>query len=139
MLTDRERDVLKRSRKGETFEQIGKSYGVTRERIRQIHSKATKKQQNNTPKWNLIKDGLPPVGVPLIVAVEVHSFARSENNEIKMVYPVLYQKDFWKDRWCFYNCTKGEVIKPEYATVVAWVEFPSTTEVETMLKEMEKC
>ena len=125
MLTDRERDVLKRIRKGETFEQIGKSYGVTRERIRQIHSKAIKKQQNNTPKWNLIKDGPPPVGVPLITAVQSFGW-RDEKEEIKIAYPVLYQKNFNQDRWCFWDCNQGCEIGPNNLTVIAWVEFPST-------------
>lgn len=46
-LTDREQGILKfRFREGMTLEQCAKSYGVTRERIRQIESKAIRKLQH---------------------------------------------------------------------------------------------
>jgi len=51
-LTDKEYDILARrlgekARKGETLEKIGSDYGVTRERIRQIESKAIKKLRSS--------------------------------------------------------------------------------------------
>ena len=42
-LNDREIDILKMRKEKYTLEQIGRKYGITRERVRQIYSKSLKK------------------------------------------------------------------------------------------------
>ena len=43
--TDREVYIYKRRQEGQTFESLGKHFGITRERVRQIYQKTLKKIQ----------------------------------------------------------------------------------------------
>ena len=51
LLSEHERDILVRRAKGETLEKIGNSYGVTRERIRQVEAKGNEKIRQASKKF----------------------------------------------------------------------------------------
>ena len=55
-LSERERDILKRHVSGETTTSIGESYGVTRERARQILAKTIRKL-HSPPRLRILQDG----------------------------------------------------------------------------------
>ena len=44
--------------------------------------------ENNLMKWNSVKDGLPPIGIPLLVTVKDN--LQGKPSELR--YPVYYEK-----------------------------------------------
>lgn len=74
--------------------------------------------------WKSIKDGLPPIGSPLIVTI-FDSF----RNRRELRYPVYYQKSIYSGDYGFYvNGT--DYLMPEYSEVLAWQEIPDVYEGE---------
>lgn len=57
-LTEREANIVKmRYQQGMTYDSIGKVYGITRERVRQIHNKALRKFRHPSL-WRYIQYGI---------------------------------------------------------------------------------
>ena len=76
--------------------------------------------------WTSIKDGLPPVGIPLIVTI-YDSF----KGKRELRYPVYYQKGFFSNNYGFYLYgNEDNLLLPEYSEVLAWCEFPNVYERE---------
>lgn len=72
--------------------------------------------------WKKVKtEGLPPIGVPLIVTIDDMVRMRRE-----LRYPVVYRKSLFSDSYGFYDNGGYEesLLTPEYSPVVAWMEIP---------------
>lgn len=80
--------------------------------------------------WKQIKDGLPPIGVPLIVTIKDH--LNFKLNELR--YPVYYEKS--KNgrgfRWSWRYGDFDYDLLPDVSEVVAWIEVPEPLETEGM-------
>lgn len=73
-------------------------------------------------KWNSITDGLPPIGVPLIVTVKDH--LQGKMNELR--YPVYYEKakSGFGYRWSWRYGDFDYDLLPDVSEVVAYIVLP---------------
>ncbi len=73
--------------------------------------------------WKSIEQGLPPVGVPLVVAITGEWYNK---NEKRVVAPVYYVKEHATQKWRFVETNNGtyNIIGPDYFKVVAWDYYP---------------
>lgn len=75
-LDDREFDILRSRAFGETLEEIGTRYGVSRERIRQIEKRAFKKFHESYAEFSYVEKEKPAVCDPVSEAIEWMSVSR---------------------------------------------------------------
>jgi len=89
-LVNREEDVIRRrfglsGKKCETLEEIGKSYNVTRERIRQIESTAVKKIK----KLSSYKQIIEPIENTIISVLEAHGGVMSQESLLNELLKIV--------------------------------------------------
>lgn len=74
--------------------------------------------------WHKISDGLPPLGVPLIVTIEQNEYYM--NKELR--YPVYYSENKKGSgyAWYWYYGDFCYELMPNVSEVIAWQELPKT-------------
>ena len=88
--------------------------------------------ENNLTKWSSIKDGLPPVGVPLLVTVKDN--LQGKPSELR--YPVYYEKArgnagyHWSWRYGDFDYE----LLPEVSEVTAYIILPEPYEEKENVK-----
>lgn len=94
VLTKKEKDILFDYYNNETYESIGKKYGITKERIRQIYSKAIRKLRHPSSS-KLLKSGISFENIIFNSyeknknEVEVKEHIKNNNTEIKKENDIL--------------------------------------------------
>lgn len=77
-------------------------------------------------KWNAISDGLPPMGVPLIVTVKDNL----EHGQNKILCPAYYERrrenNGYRFNWRYRDMIYD--LLPDVSEVIAWAEFPTPFE-----------
>jgi len=122
-LSNKEAEVLVRrfglqGKKRETLEDIGNSFQVTRERIRQIESAAVKKLQQADG----FTDAVEPVDHILFVTLTKYGGIMTEAMLLSTILPTEKQTDMNRSAMLF---IMGELLKDKYARVPENKEFRS--------------
>lgn len=91
-LGSREQDILRRrfglhGKDGETLEEIGRSYNVTRERVRQIENAAVKNIKNRP----YFTDAVKPVQVVVLNCLEKHGGIMAEDHLLEYVLQTAHR------------------------------------------------
>ena len=75
--------------------------------------------ENNLMKWNSVKDGLPPIGIPLLVTVKDN--LQGKPSELR--YPVYYEKARGNEgyHWSWRYGDFDYELLPEVSEVTAYI------------------
>ncbi|MAG29019.1 hypothetical protein CL632_02645 [bacterium] len=142
-LGSREQDILRRrfglyGKGNETLEQIGKSYEVTRERVRQIENAAIKHIRD----LGYFTDTVKPVEVVVLTALEKHGGIMSEDHMLEY----LLSSDVKDESYCKHllflleKLTKNRILREQRSNYKpSWrMDFVEWDRAENTIKELVK-
>jgi len=142
-LGNREQDVLRRrfglhGKGPETLEEIGKSYNVTRERVRQIENAAIKNVKNRS----YFNDTIKPVNIVVLASLEKHGGIMAEDHLLEYILATGASDPAVRGHFIFLLSRLGSerIVREEPDNhLPAWrVEFVDWSKVRATIDELVK-
>lgn len=140
-LGNREQDVLRRrfglhGKGNETLEEIGKSYSVTRERVRQIENAAIK----NVKSRSYFTETIKPVNIVVLASLEKHGGIMSEDHLLEYALQTAAQDPAARGHFLFLLARLGSerVVREELdGHLPSWrVEFVDWSKARATIDEL---
>lgn len=140
-LGSREQDILRRrfglhGKGAETLEEIGKSYNVTRERVRQIENAAIK----NIKSRNYYPDTVKNANVVILASLEKHGGLMAEDHLLEYILQTAHTDPVARGHMLFLLSRLGpeKILREEIpGHVAAWrVDFVGWEKVKKTIEEM---